>query len=428
LLLRDGLPADAIDASDAVYRYAAAGAIPECVLQPASTAEVAAAVCAARAAGLALVPAGHATHLDIGAPPQRYDAALTTHRLDRIVAHDAGDMTVTAEAGVRLGALAHALAGAHQWLPLDPARADDMTVGGLIAADRSGPLRFAYGKVREWLIGIGVVMADGALVRGGGRVVKNVAGYDLPKLFAGSFGTLGVIVEATFKVQPLPAREALFAWPAATFDEVLAHAAALASSPVFPVLVEAMNEPAAESLGLDARPCLVIGCAGAPIHIEEQERRLRRLSGDTVRPMTDERMHALRRALSDFSHPAAEDALVARVSALPTVLAALLPQVEAAAAAQRMVAEIAAHAGSGIAWCQLLGAPTVDAVAELAGWLRAAARARGAWVVFEALPAALRGRIDPWGFDAPALRLMAGVKRALDPTGVFSPGRFVGGM
>ena len=426
--LRDALPADVVDTSDAVYRYAAAGVVPHCVLQPGDREGVADAVRAAGAAGLALVAAGSATHLDIGAPPRRYDAALTTRRLDRIVAHEAGDMTVTAEAGVRLSALARVLAAEGQWLPLDPARADDMTVGGLIAADRSGPLRFAHGKVREWLIGLRVVTADGALIRGGGRVVKNVAGYDLPKLFAGSFGSLGVIVEATFKVRPLPQCEALFTWPAATLAEALAHAATVSGSSVFPVLIEAVNEPAAESLGLDAGPCLVIGCAGAPAHIDEQERRVGQLSGGAARRVSDERMQGLRRALSDFSQPAAEEAVVARVSALPTVLAALLPEVETAAAAQRIVAEIAAHAGSGVAWCQLLDAPSMDALAEFSGWVRAAGRARGAWIIFEGLPAPLRGRIDPWGFDAPALRLMAGVKRALDPTGVFSPGRFVGGI
>jgi glycolate oxidase FAD binding subunit len=427
-VLRDNVAGAVIDTSDGVYRYAASGAVPECVIQPGSAAEVAAVVHAARRGGLALVPAGHPTHLDVGAAPHRYDAALTTRRLDRIVAHDAADMTVTAEAGVSLGALATVLTAARQWLPLDPARAGDMTIGGLIAADRSGPSRFGYGKVRDWLIGVSVVTADGQLVKGGGRVVKNVAGYDLPKLFAGSFGTLGVIVEATFKVRPLPEQEAFFVWPVPALDRAFTNAAAVLGSPVFPVLLEALNEPAAETLGLDAGACLAVACAGSPACLDEQERRLRKLSGGSARRLSAERAAGLRRALSDFPQPAAEDALVARISGLPTVLAALIPEVEAAGQARRTVVEIAVHAGSGVAWCQFLGAADSDALAELATGLRAAARQRGAWAVFEALPAALRGRIDPWGFDGPALRLMAGVKRALDPGGMFSPGRFVGGI
>jgi len=137
---------------------------------------------------------------------------------------------------------------------------------------------------------------------------------------------------------------------------------------------------------------------------------------------------ALRRAVADFSEPANEEGIVARLSGLPTVLGALLPEVERAARTRRIVAEITAHAGVGVACCQLLGAPSDSALAAFATWLRDAACARGAWVVFEALPPELCGVVDPWGFDAPALRLMRGVKRVLDPADIFSPGRFVGGI
>ena len=426
-LLRERLGADAIDATN-VYRYSAAGVLPACVLQPATIAEVVDAVGAARGAGLAVIPVGQGTHLDIGHPPRRYDAALSTHRLTRVIAHEAGDMTVTVEAGLTLAALARALKTAGQWLPFDPARADDMTVGGLIAADRSGPIRYGFGKVRDWLLGVKVVTADGAVVRGGGRVVKNVAGYDLPKLFAGSFGSLGVIVEATFKLVPLPADVALFIWPCATLSDTLAAVRSVLDSAVLPVLVEAVNEAAAESLGLEAGPCLVLGCMGSPAHLDEQERRVHALSDAAAWRVEADRNGPLRRALADFSQPANEDGIVARISALPTTLATLLPEIEAAAETRRTVAEIAAHAGNGVAWCQLLGAPSSDDLAELAGWLRATARARGAWVVYESVPAELRERIDPWGFAGPALALMTGVKRALDPTGMFSPGRFVGSV
>jgi glycolate oxidase FAD binding subunit len=424
---RSQLAADAIDGGEAAYRYAAAGVVPQWVLQPASIDEVCRAVRAARADGLALIPSGSGTHLRIGWPPRRYDAALSVRRLERIVAHDAADMTVTVEAGVTIGALARALAEQGQWLPIDPPRAAEMTVGGLLAADRSGPLRLAYGKPRDWLIGVRAVTGEGEVVRGGGRVVKNVAGYDLPKLFTGSFGTLGVIVEATFKVRPLPAAEALFTWPVATLGDALRRAVVVEASGVFPVLLEAVNEAAAESLGLPEGNCLLIGCAGAPAHIDEQARRLRELSAGDANRLEEAHASALRRAVADFSEPANEEGIVARLSGLPTVLAALLPEVEHAAQAERMVAEITAHAGVGVACCQLLGAPS-DALAAFATWLRSAARARGAWAVFEALPPELCGVVDPWGFDAPSLRLMRGVKRVLDPAGIFSPGRFVGGI
>jgi len=425
--LVDRLAAGAVDTGD-VYRYTASGAVPGCVIEPHSVDELANAVRAAREGGLALIPAGNGTHLDIGWPPRRYDAALSTRRLDRIVAHDAADMTVTAEAGVTLGELARVLAAAGQWLPLDPARSEEMTIGGLIAADRSGPLRFGFGKVRDWLIGITVVTADGERIRGGGRVVKNVAGYDLPKLFAGSFGTLGAIVEASFKVRPLPESEALFIWPARTLAQGLDAALRTLTSSILPVLMEAVNDAAAEALGLDASTSLVIGCAGAAPHLDEQERRLRELSGGEAYRVRDERTRALRRALSGFSQPENDEGVVARISARPTELATCLPAVERAAAERGMVCEIAAHAGSGVAWCQLLGAPNERLLAEMCGWLRTTARERGVWLVFESLPPGLRAAVDPWGFDEPALRLMRGIKQALDPSSVFSPGRFVGGI
>jgi glycolate oxidase FAD binding subunit len=425
---RERFGAASLAPPDAVYRYAAAGVVPDCVLEPHGIDEVVEAVRAARAAGLALVPAGRGTHLAIGWPPRRYDAALSTRRLTRLIAHDAGDMTVTAEAGLPLGALAETLARAGQWLPLDPAGGETTTVGGVIAADRCGPLRFAHGKVRDWLIGLKVVSAAGDVVRGGGRVVKNVAGYDLPKLFTGSFGTVGVIVEATFKVRPLPAQEALFVWPAPSLAEALSRALSILGSPVLPVLLEVVNEAAGESLGLDSAACLVVGCAGSAAHLDEQERRLGERSGADVQRLSDDRARALRRALSDFSQPANEDGVVARLSALPTELAALLPEVERAAAERQVVAEIAMHGGSGVAWCQLLGAADPQTLVEMTAWLRRATRARGGWAVFEALPPDLIGRVDPWGFDAASVRLMRGVKAALDPTDVFSPGRFVGGI
>ena len=426
-VLREVLGDGAV-ATDDVNRFAAAGVVPACVLRPADVDAVVAAVRAARDARLALVPAGSGTHLDIGHPAHRYDAALSTRRLDRIVAHEAGDMTVTAQAGVTVAALQFALAAERQWLPLDPPRASDMTLGGLIAADRNGPLRYAHGTVRDWLLGVRAVMADGTCVRGGGRVVKNVAGYDLPKLFAGSYGSLGVIVEATFKVRPLPAAEGLFVWSTARFEEVLRHAQTVTRSPVFPTLLEAINDAAGETLGLDGGPALLVGCAGSSEHVAEQEQRLAELSGGAAQRIDEEQSAGARRALADFSQPASEDALVVRLSALPTALASLLLRIEAEAAARGIVAEIAAHAGSGVAWCQLFGAADPPALLEFAVWLRASARECGGWAIFESEPAAMRGRLDPWGFDAPACALMAAIKQSLDPTGVFSPGRFVGGI
>ncbi len=420
--------ATAVDCGEAVWRFSAGGVVPQCVVRPASEQGVASVVRAVRARGGALVPTGNGTHLGIGFPPRRYDVALCTQRLDRLVEHNAADMTVTVQPGLTLSALNAVLAGARQWLPFDPPQADRTTIGGLIAADRNGPLRLAYGKVRDFLIGIKVVLADGTVVKGGGRVVKNVAGYDLPKLFAGSFGTLGVIVEASFKVRPRPVEQRLFVWPAPTLGAAMRRASSLLDGSVFPSMLEAVNEPAAEAIGLAPGAALVIGCAGSRAEMDVQEQRLCDASEGGATRCDAARAAALLKALQDFPHPANEDALVARLSVVPSRLGTVLDRVQAEAAARRVVVEVAAHAGNGVAWCQVLGAREEEAVAWFAEWMRVYAREQDAWVIFEALPPKLRGRLDPWGFSEASLPLMAGVKRALDPSGVFSPGRFVGGI
>jgi glycolate oxidase FAD binding subunit len=417
-----------VDASDRIWRYNAAGVVPRCVVRPTTVDQVAAVVRAVGEQGGALVPAGNATHLDIGFPPRRYDVTLCTTGLDRIVACDAEDLTVTAEAGVALKDLNARLREAGQWLPFDPARGRDVTVGGLIASDRNGPLRLAYGKVKDFLIGLRVVTADGSMLRGGGRVVKNVAGYDLPKLFVGSFGTLGVIVEATFKVRPQPAEMRLYVVPVSSVVEATEKALELLRTRLVPVLLEAVNELAAETIGLPTGAALVVAFAGSAAHTAAQEVLLSRETNDRLTRWNDSEMESLLSAIRDFPQPADEEVLVVRLSVRPAELAPLLRRIEAEAAARRIAPEIAAHAGNGIAWLQLSADVDLHAVALFAEWIRVHARQSGGWVVFETLPRRLRGQVDPWGFTGPTLPLMMAIKEKLDPNRVLSPGRFVGGI
>ena len=426
--LRERLPTVLVEEGGVVSRFQAAGIVPQCVVRPSSISEVSSIVHAAQEADVALVPVGNATHLDIGWPPRRYDAALSTQALDRIVAHDVGDMTITAEAGVTLAALERVLAGHGQWLPLDPPSANEMTIGGLIAADRNGPLRLAHGKVRDFLIGLTVVIGGGKLVKGGGRVVKNVAGYDLPKLFTGSFGTLGVIVEATFKVRPRPPEQDLFVWPATSLDEALARAILVLDSLVCPILLEAVNEASAEALGLSPTAALLIGCAGTAVEIAEQGARLATVSTGGASRYDQSRADAVLEALRNFPESSTDDTMVVRISTIPTGLAPLLSRIEVAAVARRVVVEIAAHAGSGVAWCQLAAPGDVPALSLFAEWLRVCTHEHHGWAIFETVPAPMRSRIDPWGFHGATLPLMAQVKKTLDPESVFSPGRFVGSI
>lgn len=427
-VLRREIAPTPVDAGDRIWRYNAAGAVPRCVVRPTTVDQVATVVRAVGRQGGALVPAGNATHLDIGFPPRRYDVTLCTSRLDRIVAHDAEDLTVTTEAGVTLRDLNAELQRAGQWLPFDPSRGRDVTIGGLVASDRNGPLRLAFGKVRDFLIGVRVVMADGGVVHGGGKVVKNVAGYDLPKLFVGSFGTLGVIVEATFKVRPRPQNMHLYVVPMRSVVEAAEKALELLRGPLVPALLEAVNELAAETIGLPTGAALVAAFAGGEAHTAAQETLLRKETADRLTRWDGPEMDSLLSAIRDFPQPADEEVLVVRLSVRPAELPVLLQRIEAEAVARRISPEIAAHAGNGVAWLQLSADVDLESVALFAEWIRLHARQSGGWLVFETLPRRLRGQVDPWGFTGSTLPLMAAIKQRLDPNRMLSPGRFVGGI
>ena len=425
--------------------FGCSGVEPGCVVFPRTVEEVGAGVRAAAGAGLVLVPCGNATHLGIGHPPRRYDAALSVRYLDRIVAHEAGDMTVTVEAGLTVAGLDAALAPAGQWLPLDPPCPERMTIGGLVAADRSGPMRLAHGKVRDLLIGCKVVTGEGSLIKGGGRVVKNVAGYDLPKLFTGSYGTLGVIVEATFKVRPRPAAERLCAWPADSLAEALRRGLAVLDSALAPALLAALDGRAALALGLERSPVLIAGLSGAPALLAAQTASLAafaRECGEDLLPCDDATSARYLLALRDFplsGEPGSSGTgagLLLRASVLPSALPAIVAELERQAGRLDLEAAICAQVGSGVVWLKLDRSPDdAEGLARLVALVvearRIAAQARGALVV-ESMPDAIRDRIDPWGAESllgtRATALMAGVKRSLDPAGVFAPGRFVGGI
>ncbi|MDQ6660866.1 MAG: FAD-binding oxidoreductase, partial [Chloroflexota bacterium] len=180
-----------------------AGVRPQIVVEPGNEEEVSAVLAFADQEGLKVLVRGGGTQLGIGFPPRGGDILLSTLRLNQLVEHAPHDMTATVQAGLRLSDLQATLANTRQWLALDPAPGSAATIGGIMATNASGPRRLHYGGVRDQIIGIRVVLPDGTIAKGGGKVVKNVAGYDLSKLFTGSLGTLGVIVAATFRLYPI---------------------------------------------------------------------------------------------------------------------------------------------------------------------------------------------------------------------------------
>jgi len=399
------------------------GVVPTSVVRPAGIEQVQAVVRAAVGDRRALVPSGRGAHLDVGAPPARVDVLVRLDRLARVIDHQAADMTVTVETGCSLACLGAALAAAGQWLPLDPPRPEETTVGGLIAADLSGPLRASQGTVRDLLIGLRVVGADGAVVTGGGRVVKNVAGYDLPKLHVGALGTVGVIVEATFKVRPRPAAEEAIVVACRTAREAADAALAVRDSDVAPLWLEVAGAGGlAEGPGEGA--ALVVGLGGIAEEIAEARACVQRIAESLrLRAAMVSGGTALRARLGAF--PVEPAVAVLKAATLPAEVGAVMERIAAAAREQGTAARCLAHASSGVIRAAIT---EPAAVAPLVQALRPTLeRAGGSLTIERAAPTVKRG-VEVWGDPGPGLPLMRSVKAAFDPSGVFAPGRYVGGL
>lgn len=248
-----------LDEPQACGAYAVQGLLPACVVAPANLDELAAVMRVAHELGAAVAPWGGGTQQNIGNPPARLDLVVRTERLNQVLVHEPDDLTISVAAGMTIGALRSYLAQYGQMLPLDPPLPDRATIGGLLATGMDGPRRLGYGTLRELLIGIAVVEADGRISRGGGMVVKNVSGFDMMKLYRGSLGTLAIIASANFKLQPIPRAATTllchFADPAGAFAAV----EALQVTQLTPTAAEFLNHAAlARVLGADGIPD---GCA-----------------------------------------------------------------------------------------------------------------------------------------------------------------------
>ncbi|MGI5168388.1 FAD-binding oxidoreductase [Spirillospora sp. CA-253888] len=374
------------------------GAVPQAVAAPASAAEAADVMRAAAELGLAVVPRGMETRLDWGLPPRRCDLLVDTARLDRVVEHAAGDLVVKAEAGVRLDRLADALAEHGQRLALD-ARPPTATVGGTIATGSAGPLRLLYGSPRDLVIGLTIVRADGRIARSGGKVVKNVAGYDLGRLFAGSWGTLGLIVEATFRLHPVPAEAAYVSTTVP--DAAAAHAAvqAVLHSPVAPSAVECAAVPDGIAIG--------VLLEGVPDGVTARCGQVDGLLGGGARTGPEP---------PAWWGRSPEGTTLIEITAPPAALAHA-----------DWLTGSATWSASGRG---LLGLPADLSPERAAGTLeglRAALAPHKGGAVVRYAPEPVRDALDVWG-PVPALSLMRRVKDQFDPERRLSPGRFVGGI
>ena len=407
------------------------GQAPETVVYPASIEEVSHLLKEANAHDRAISPVGHGAFLHLGGVPKRYEQALCTTGLNAIVDYQPTDMTITVGAGLSLARLQAILGENGQWLPLDPPCPERATVGGVIAANLNGPARFSQGTVRDFLIGIKVVRADGTLIKGGGQVVKNVAGYDLPKLYCGSFGTLGVIVEATFMIRPRPEAQTTLALTFSSAEKAGEAALKLTGSDMQPFFLELANfSPLSSSRDQDAYH-LFVGFAGMQEEVDDQRSHLRDVLGDdagSTEELSVDEAQTLSQALRDFpvSGPAT---LRCKVSLQPTQLATFCADLAAEARRRHAPVRLLARAGNGILYAAFEG-DTVpdDQILSLVDWIRVHATGNNGFAIVEEIPSALKERANVWGTVGKAFPLMQRLKETLDPKGILNSGRFVGGI
>jgi glycolate oxidase FAD binding subunit len=379
----------------------------------------------ARDAGLAVLPRGSGSALDLGHPPRRGDLVLDLRGLDRIVDDHPDDLTVGVECGMTLGALARRLAARRQWLPVDPIGWSRRTIGGVAATAASGPLRARYGTMRDLVLGVRFVQADGVVTWGGARVVKSVSGYDVPKLLVGSLGTLGVVCEVTLRLHPMPETERTWIAGFASAGPAQEFVARIVDSTLVPSRVEVLRGPVVRACSASSPPIAVavaIGSVEAAVAAQGAAlATMARTVGADVAPAPDDVW-----ARYDAALAAGPADTVVHVASLAGDLAATMDAIERAGAVP----------STSVGGCAALGTFRIvlrdarpEPAARLVHGLREFVGPRGGSVTIRGGPRAVREAIDPWGPVADgALSLMRELKRAFDPTGLLNPGRFVGGL
>jgi glycolate oxidase FAD binding subunit len=408
------------------------GVPPAVVVRPARAAAVSRVLRAAAAHGWRVVPRGGGTALDLGNTPRGVDLVLDLSALTAVVEYRPQDLTVTVEAGATVAAVQALLATRGQVLALDPPLPERATVGGALAANLTGPRRLRYGTARDIVIGTGAVLADGSEVKAGGRVVKNVAGYDLNKLFIGSVGTLGVITRVTFKLLPAPPERAALVLSVPEPEAACRLARQIASSTLAPLALDiagpgALALPASHPAHTATdRWSVVVEIGGTPAMLARTRAELLTLAravGATPDQVLDgEAVDALMGGLRDFGRtPGREAALLLRVAVLPSQVGEVI-ELLAAMTVDGAPPALVARAGNGVVYATWTRAADPSLPATVERLRRELARLHGVLVV-ERCPTAVKQALDVWGIEGADVTLMRRLKKAYDPTGILSPGR-----
>jgi glycolate oxidase FAD binding subunit len=367
-----------------------------------------------------VLPCGHASKLQWGGIVTDVTLVVSTERLNRLIDHAVGDLTVTAEAGISFTQLQDTLSTAGQFLAIDPSYRDRATLGGIIATADTGSLRHRYNSVRDMLLGISFVRSDGELVKAGGRVVKNVAGYDLMKLLTGSYGTLGIVTQATFRVYPLPQASQTVVLTGEP-NALTQATQTLLSSALTPICVDLLSVQASQAIELSQTMSLVVRFQSISESVQQQTIRLTEVGvalGLSTTVYSDRDEETLWNRVALLMSPSVQgDAIVCKIGMRSTQATTVLDQITHV----MPTAKSLIHAGSGLGRLMVEGIRSTQ-LQEV----RSLCESAGGFLSVLQASIAFKQQLDGWGYRGNALGLMKQIKQKFDPESLLSPHRFVG--
>ncbi|MBW4479199.1 MAG: FAD-binding oxidoreductase [Tolypothrix brevis GSE-NOS-MK-07-07A] len=389
------------------------GSVPSCIVIPHTTEELAQAIAHAHQNNWRVLTCGNCSKISWGGLGTCIDVVISTERINKLIEHAVGDLTVTVEAGMRFSKLQAILAEHRQFLALDPTAPESATIGGIIATADTNSLRQRYGSVRDQLLGITFVRADGQIAKAGGRVVKNVAGYDLMKLFTGAYSTLGIISQATFRVYPLPEISGTVVLTGT--DEAISQAAeTLRGSALTPTQADLLSSQLVSKLALGNGLGLIARFQSIVESVKEQSNRLLEVGEKlglqgAIYSAADEA--DLWQKLREQMHCDVMDLITCKIGVLPTAAVEVLTSVEMGLI----------HISSGLGVLRLEGENEVLK-------MRSLCESNRGFLTILSAPIAVKKKVDVWGYSGNALQIMRGIKEQFDGKNILSPGRFVAGI
>ncbi|MDJ0636242.1 MAG: FAD-binding oxidoreductase [Xenococcaceae cyanobacterium MO_188.B29] len=375
-----------------------------------------------------IIPCGNGSKLDWGGLTKDIQLVVSTQKCDRIIEHAVGDLTVTVEAGVKLADLQGQLKQTNQFLPIDPVFPQQATIGGIIATADTGSWREGYGGIRDMVLGISFIRADGEIAQAGGRVVKNVAGYDLMKLFTGAYGTLGIITQVTLRTYPLPEASQTVVLTGEA-KEIAQATQTIRNSGLTPTAADLVSASAMDKLGMNQDTGLILRFQTIQKSIEQQTSQIKSIAQQLnlkVSHYQDEDETNLWQALLETIRlTSSETAIIGKIGIVPNAAVDLLQQLAIITANQGLTM---IHASSGIGYLQIESGNNEPTFLTVIPKIRSFCQDNSGFLTILTAPKSIKQQLDIWGYTGNAVQMMQTIKQKFDPNHIFNPDRFVGGM